>query len=455
MIYTLMRPLVSVGLRSYFKRISVIGRGKLDSDRTLFVCNHPSALFDPILVAILTKKPLNFLAGAEWFGKGVQKWFFENQFNMIPVYRPWLAQGKDQAKAQVKNEDMFRACYEALKQGKRIIIFPEASSVTVPWIREIKTGAARIKRGADDHAPEYEKVKIIPIGLNYTNPHRFQTGVTVKVGDPIVFDDLLIAYSDEKELVNQMTEMIREKMGDCLLYPENAEAFEFIRDVKKLMTETLKSELGVAEGDLDGEFRIRKAIVYEIEKKLQNSPDKMGDLPSRLRSYIQRFEGLGFRQYNPFQERLLHFIFKLFGLILGLPMFLIGAIANLLPFLGTRFIYKRFFLPKVTVKDAQGQLNSAFAGSLGFGVGLLFYLVWYILLWIFLSGFMPWWFALILLALFGYSGGRFALVYYKWFVQCKKYVRWHWLKASNKEALEDLLSERASLIEELLAKRSN
>ena len=186
MLYALLKPIIQISLRAYFKRIEVIGAENLEHGATLFVCNHPSALFDPIMVASNTKRPIHFLAGAEWFGSGIQKWFFQNQFKMIPVFRPWLAEGKEKAKAN--NDEMFSACYTSLSKGNRIIIFPEASSVTVPWIRSIKTGAARIKLGAD--AASGQNIKIVPIGLNYTNSHRFQTSVIVNVGEPIDFTEI-------------------------------------------------------------------------------------------------------------------------------------------------------------------------------------------------------------------------------------------------------------------------
>ncbi|GAB5539571.1 MAG: hypothetical protein Salg2KO_16740 [Salibacteraceae bacterium] len=453
MLYQLLRPLITAGIKAYFKRVSITGGSHLEGDRVLFVCNHPSALFDPVLIAISTRKPLHFLAGAEWFGKGFQRWLFQRQFNMIPVYRPWLAH--EGAKEKVSNEDMFRACYESLAAKKRIIIFPEASSVTVPWIRDIKTGAARIKIGADKHDPKQEPVKIVPIGINYTNPHRFQTSVLIKVGDPIDFKDLEQSIDDEKMLVQAMTTRIKEEMSNCLSYNENEDALSFIKDVKKIMTDTLKSELGVAEGDVDKEFIIRKSIVDEIELKLKQDPDSTLEIARELRAYIERYESYGFRQYNPFQEKVWVFIMKLVALIIGAPFFFIGAIINFIPFVITRWVYQHFFLPKVTVKDAQGQLNSAFAGSLGFIAGLVVFLVWYALLWILVSMAIPWWISAIALVFLGYTCGQFAMLYYKWWVQCRKFIRWQRYRISRPNEMRALLQERHRLISDLLSLRKD
>jgi glycerol-3-phosphate O-acyltransferase / dihydroxyacetone phosphate acyltransferase len=448
MLYSLFKPLIVLSLRAFFKRIDVIGAENLEHESTLFVCNHPSALFDPIMVASTAKKPIFFLAGAEWFGKGFKAKLFKNQLNMIPVYRPWLAKGSEAE--PVSNEDMFRACFDSLAQGKRIIIFPEASSKTVPWIRDIKTGAARIKLGADAKNGA-NSTKVIPIGLNYSNPNRFQTSVLINVGNPIDFSDITERKNlDERELVVQMTERIHEQMSALVYYPEDAENFEFIKDVKKLLSEVLLEELGIAGGDAAKEFEIRKSIVNRISSIVAENKQETNALAKRLRAYISSFEELGFRRYNPFEESPLEFILKSLGLIVGLPFFLLGSVYNLLPFLLATSFYRKFLSPKVSGEHKDGQINSAFAGSLGFAMGLVVYLIWYVALLVLVSSFVPFWVSLTITMVMGYLSGRFAMLYYKWSVQCAKFIRWHWINWRNPTRIEALLRERGILIQELL-----
>ena len=452
MLYQLLKPVITFSINAYFKRIDVIGAGNLELDGVIYVCNHPSALFDPIVTASRAKKSIYFLAGAEWFGSRFQEWIFKNEMNMIPVYRPWLA--KDKKQAEASNDEMFRACYESLAEGKRVIIFPEASSVTVPWVREIKTGAVRIMLGAEEFLKGEKEIRIVPIGLNYTNSHRFQTSVVMNVGEPVDFSDLHDReWVDEKEKVVEMTARVRQCMADLLYYPDNLEKFEFIKDVKKLMLGVLRSEIGVAEGDAAEGFRIRKQIVNEINEISSNKPDAVKLVATELRSYIETFEATGFRQYNPFEEPVALAILKIIGLFISLPLFIIGALYNLIPFLIAKGVYKRFFRGKVTKKDAQGQLNSAFAGSLGFASGLVIYLVWYIALWVIASQIMNVWLAFAMSIILGYSCGRFSMLWYKWFIQSVKYVRWQMLCLSKPELIKSLITTRSRLIQELLKLR--
>jgi 1-acyl-sn-glycerol-3-phosphate acyltransferase len=105
----------------------------------IYVSNHPNAALDPLLLATHQRPRLYYLAAAEWFGNGFKNYVFRKHFNMIPVARPWLKLG-----GEASNDDVFEQCYHALAKGKRIVIYPEGTSVTVAHIRELKTGTARI-----------------------------------------------------------------------------------------------------------------------------------------------------------------------------------------------------------------------------------------------------------------------------------------------------------------------
>lgn len=452
MLYSIFKPIIKLALHTYFKRIDIINREGLDERRVIFVCNHPSALFDPIMVGAHTPRPIHFLAGAEWFGGRLQSWLFRREFNMIPVFRPWLAKEGEEPPS---NDEMFQACYEALRDGKRIIIFPEASSVTVPWIRSIKTGAARIKLGADAFIGEDDAVKIIPVGINYTNPHRFQTSVLMKVGDPIKFNDLLADQGlSEQQLVTKMTKRVYDAMSETVFYPENEKSFEFIRNVKKIMTGVLRDELGLNASNSAEEFDVRKQIVNAVVSFRKHHPNEVLDLETRLNAYIRWFESYGFRKYNPFEEKPAYFFLKLLGLILFLPLFILGNVFNLLPFLLAQYVYDRFFLNRVKKVDAQGELNSAFAGTMGFATGLFIYVLWYVALWVLGAHYLPTYVAIPSITVLGYLSGRFALHYFKWFVQCRKYLRWTRLKIQRPDQMGALLRTRQSLISALLELRS-
>lgn len=444
MLYWILKPIVTIGLHGYFKKIEVIGKKNLERKRVIFVSNHAGAMIDPLLVAINTKKQLHFIAGAEWFGKGLRSWVFRKQFNMIPVYRPWLKKG-EKTKKEMSNDEMFRACYDALAEGKRIVIYPEASSITVPWLREIKTGAARIKLGGDATYPDLDPIDIIPIGVNYTNPHRFQTSVTLKVGNPIAFKPN--PEDDEKTQAIRLTEAIRQGMQDCLLHVEDPTMFPLLKQVLKMMTqEVSEKDIKRSESRAESAFKAKKEILKAAEFFLSNESVNVGAIEEKLNTYISRFEGHGFRKFNPHQESPLALIARSFYLIVTLPLFLLGMVINGLPILLAQSLFRRLLLGKVTQEHADGQINPAFAGSLAFLTGFVVFLIWYVLISVIAAYFYTAWIAVPVLLGIALLSGRFFVSWMRTSYRWWQVVKWKTLSSEERNTLLKMRTEALSTL---------
>jgi hypothetical protein len=446
MIYQFFKLIVQLSLRAYFKRIDVVGRAYLEEGRAVYVSNHPGAMIDPIIVAMHVRKPFHFITGAEWFGKGIKRWVFEDQFHMVPVHRPWLK--KDKEAAQLSNDDMFKACYKSLERNDRIMIYPEASSMTVPWIRELKTGAARIKLGGDaylkEQGDEVNEIKVIPIGINYENPHRFQTRATIVVGQPIDFSD--IDTSDEAGVVGAMTQRIKEGMQSCVLHMEEEQYYPVIKRVIKLMESVVIKDLGIAPDKPEASFKARKEIIRAVEYYKRTGNRAFEELEGDIQSYIQRFEREGFRRFNPFEETRGKVVLNLLLVVLTFPFFLIGFVLNVMPYFFSRAIFRSLLLEKVTGEHKQGDFNPAFAGSLAYAVGVGMYLVWYIGLAIVSSMLYTWWVSIPLVWFIAYQTGKVALLYMRWLKRLRDV--WHW-KAMGADARKEILQERHRILRQL------
>lgn len=240
MLYIILKRIVRMSLHLYFRRIDVIGEENIPKNGpVIFVSNHPSALIDPLLVATTLKRKIHFLAASEFFGKGMKARILKSKLNMIPVHRPWLSKTE-----KVSNTEMFDECYKSLNQGKSIILFPEASSETVSKIRELKTGAVRIKAGFESFTLGNKTVPIIPIGLSYSNPHEFQSRVVVKIGEPIVFDP-----TDETDSVEQFriqTNQVQEELKKSIIHIDNTQNEGLVKNVCRLFIGTHRKENGLS-----------------------------------------------------------------------------------------------------------------------------------------------------------------------------------------------------------------
>jgi len=140
----ILKSLLYLTVKAYFRSITINNIEAIPKKGpVLFVANHPSAFMDPIVITVFLNRILHYLARGESFANPVSRFIFSH-LNMIPIYRATTTPDE-----MHKNKAVFQKCYDHLKEGGAIIIFPEGLSKTERRLRPIKTGAARITLGAE------------------------------------------------------------------------------------------------------------------------------------------------------------------------------------------------------------------------------------------------------------------------------------------------------------------
>lgn len=182
MLYAFFRILFRAAIKSYFRRITLVGTENIPaSGAVIFAANHSSAVLDPIVMAVLLDRNIHFFARGETFSNAFRRRFFRS-LHMYPVYRPETAGDKLN-----QNRSMYKSAIQLLEQGKAILFFPEATSEAVTWLRPLRSGLSRIALMAADELKS--PVKIIPVGINYSNASRHGSNLLLSFGAPISAGD--------------------------------------------------------------------------------------------------------------------------------------------------------------------------------------------------------------------------------------------------------------------------
>ena len=358
MFYQFFKQLVGMSLSVFFKKIVFIDKANLPKKGpVILVCNHPSAVIDPLIVATKINGELSYIAAAEWFGTGIKNWIFTRQFNMIPVYRPWIEKSKKKS-----NKRMFEACTNSLNKGSRIMIFPEGTSITTNYIRELKTGTARMKLDYENNLQSDQPLLIVPIGINYSNPHQFYSTVSVKVGTPINFapyETTPKPTDEQQEIAKILTEQIQVGMEETVI--NNRPGKNSI--VASQALEFLNSS----------NFQINKKLVSNINNKQQSKDFKTFEnaLSDFFDSLKENNLDISFFNRNYFWSDVL-------VLILLSPIYLLFIVVFGIPLLLAQFIFNQYLDDKIDTEYQSEKLNPSFRGSLVFLTGLAVLLVWII-----------------------------------------------------------------------------
>jgi 1-acyl-sn-glycerol-3-phosphate acyltransferase len=125
---------------------------------------------------------------------------------MIPVH-------KAEDGTRSSNDQMFASAYQALAEGELVLIFPEGVTQDVPYMAEVRTGAARIALGA--RASGVAGIRILPLGVHYEDKSGFRTRALVNPGESIDLDAWADARpgraqggADDREAVQELTAVI-------------------------------------------------------------------------------------------------------------------------------------------------------------------------------------------------------------------------------------------------------
>lgn len=422
--------------------MKVSGKEHLKEDGPyIFVANHPSAFMDPIAVATSIKQTVYFLAAGEYMGKGLRFKIMNKVLHMIPIYRPSTMPGETH-----KNKAAFSKCTDHLLQQKCLLVFPEGVSVTERKILPLKTGVARIARETELSAQMKANIKIVPIGLNYSDPHTFRSDLFINIGKPIRAVDFF-SDTDDTELskneVKNLTNHIEEAMIDSVLHHEEAELEQLMDRLNESYSNELHEEFQINFTDQEAAFKLDKLTIDAIKHFKIQDESAYNNTKEQIKSYVQllrnqRIKDADLKKYQQPISGL-----QLIYLLVGFPFFVVGYLGNLIPFALNDRIQKLI------------NNQDSFQGSLKMGIGLFLFLVYYTVLVVVGWTVTPLGAYALIIPLLLYFTGTYALIYRKVYRTIKRRKKLKALFKSSPHLESDILQERDALIEKLEKFRKN
>lgn len=422
--------------------MKVSGKEHLKEDGPyIFVANHPSAFMDPIAVATSIKQTVYFLAAGEYMGKGLRFKIMNKVLHMIPIYRPSTMPGETH-----KNKAAFSKCTDHLLQQKCLLVFPEGVSVTERKILPLKTGVARIARETELSAQMKANIKIVPVGLNYSDPHTFRSDLFINIRKPIRAVDFF-SDTDDTELskneVKKLTNHIEEAMIDSVLHHEEAELEQLMDRLNESYSNELHEEFQINFTDQEAAFKLDKLTIDAIKHFKIQDESAYNNTKEQIKSYVQLLRNQRIKDADLKKHQQPMSGLQLVYLLVGFPFFVVGYLGNLIPFALNDRIQKLI------------NNQDSFQGSLKMGIGLFLFLVYYTVLVVVGWTVTPIGAYALIIPLLLYFTGTYALIYRKVYRTIKRRKKLKALFKSSPHLESDILQERDALIEKLEKFRKN
>ena len=267
-----------IALRLFFRRIETVNADIVPRGTgVIFVLNHPNGLIDPALVFVALPRKISFLAKSTLFRMPVIS-FLLRTVEALPLYRR-IDAGEDVS----KNQKTFELCRELLQRGGSIALFPEGVSHNSPKLLPMKTGAARIAIGAAAAGETPVEVRIVPVGLYYTNKTTFRSEALLHFGEPFTVSRVELDADGQppKTAVKELTGKIESELRDVTLNAESEAELHVARIAEEIFASAARNE------NLGEKLDFLKNYVDERKGDVDDSLDK------RLREYDAKLEAFG------------------------------------------------------------------------------------------------------------------------------------------------------------------
>jgi len=432
MLYGLLKFALSYATRKYFVQINILNEENIPSDKpVLLLPNHRSAFMDPIVIASQIKRTTYFLVRGESFGNPAMVKIF-NRLKMIPIYRREYDPDKIG-----QNKDIFKYCHELMERRGCLMIFPEGICQTKYLLAPLKSGAGRIILEAESKNNFELDIHVIPIGINYSNPHRFRGNLTIDIGDPIKPIKYKEQYeADPWEAVNAITSDIDTELRKRIITVDNQEQIRRVRQIERLFEGKNDNHPFVNEDW----HQMRKGINDFIERQNEVNSENFAQFETKLQRYVGTLQRLGVEKNTALINQSGVNIGKLITirvllLILGLPLFIVSYLMHIIPFQLTRTLS----LKLVRRVD--------FMGSVALSLGLLVFTIFGVGETILVhKAFHNWWITAGFFFVWP-SLGMFAYGYLAEWLKLKE--AWTWMRVGNNRStlLQKIKKEQKELID--------
>lgn len=327
MLYQFLRFLVTIGIRFYYKEIKIVNRKNVpENGPCIYIANHPNTLMDAWMIGYASKIPIFFMAKGTLFSSPLKNRILRS-LNMIPINR----RGEGATKG-VSNNDSFEACYQILKEGKCLLIFPEGTSHLERHLRELKSGTARIALEAEKRNGNKLGIKVVPLGLNYLDADRFRSRVLIHVGQAIELTDYHEDFAiNQSKTAKKLTEQFRIRLEQVLVNSTEKETELMVDELHDIFqSKYIKQSKRGVQGEIDLLKQIRdKMDEFSIAEpwKISEIKTLLLELKSKLNQFEIRADLLDrrFRLKMFFRQIFVSLIF----MIIGLPLFLFGIVHNI------------------------------------------------------------------------------------------------------------------------------
>jgi len=419
----------------YYKKIYISGAENIPRGcPVIFAPNHQNALMDPMAVLLTRKGHIVFLARADLFNKPAIARIL-TFLKILPIYRL-----RDGYASLHNNDAIFKRTVEVLKGNTPLMMLPEGNHEGYRRLRPFKKGLARIAFMAEEQSNFTMGIKIVPVGIDYSDYVKCKQTLLIQYGQPLSVSDYKEQYlANQPRAIQSLTDDLYVRIKKLMIHIGDEENYDTYRLLRDIYLMRFMQKTGINDFSYPNQFNAEKKLVDILDHVSAADPGfmkKTGQLASEYDSLMRKYNLRTFLLRKA-RYPIVGLILRSLGLLLLSPIFIFGTIFNYLPFMIPVWISRK-------VEDIQ------FHSSFKFVLALIIFPVFYLLLLLFPGLLFHGCFLKLIGILIIFICGNLALIY---LVHLKKvFAKWRYNVLSRKGKLDRLFQIRNEIFELLDSK---
>ncbi|MGL4956390.1 MAG: 1-acyl-sn-glycerol-3-phosphate acyltransferase [Bacteroidales bacterium] len=296
---------------------------------TVIVANHQNGLIDALAVLFMFKdfrQPL-FIARADIFRHLIVAKALKF-LKIMPAFRS--SDGQDVR----KNEMLFDASANILMRNRTITLFPEGVAQTRRLLQNFRRGFARLALRAEEKANFNLGLKILPVGLHYSEYSGFRKKCLVCVGKSIELSE----YKENYILNPQKTQLdlTRRMQNEVsrLMLNVHSDYYDELMLLSSLYESRFAERLNFNSRDFYDKFCLQKKLLTSLEDIEKNSLNLFNILIQKVQ-VLRELQDKN-KTYNLFHLKsysILNGLFETISIFALTPLFLVAYLLNILPYM--------------------------------------------------------------------------------------------------------------------------
>jgi len=304
----------------FYRKVIVIGVENINPEHhIIFAPIHQNALMDALAVLFTHKGQPVFLARADIFKKktiAAILYFLK----ILPVYRM-----RDGFASLKENDEIFSKTIDVIKHKNGLVILPEGSHEGFRRLRQLKKGICRVAFQANEIENNQLNIKIIPVGIEYSNYRRYRQVLTVVYGKPIEVSEYNDLYNQnpDRALV-ELKNKLSEELKKLMVHIESKEDYEAIDELRSIVngkfSDSIKEPKLFRDRNLIDKLNNLRNIDHSLYKKICSLSLSIKEKANQL--------AIDYRALAKKKHPLLGLLAGYIVLAVGFPVFLFGNIFN-------------------------------------------------------------------------------------------------------------------------------